>query len=97
MGIERPRVGLLSVGEESGKGTPEVLAAHERLGDGTLDFAGNVEGFDLPRATVDVVVADGFAGNVALKVLEATVEDARPGRSRDARALRARCRASAGC
>jgi phosphate acyltransferase len=74
VGIERPSVGLLSVGEESGKGTPEILAAHERLLDGTLDFAGNVEGFDLPRANVDVVVADGFAGNVALKVLESTVK-----------------------
>ena len=74
VGIERPRVGLLSVGEEAGKGTPEVLAAHERLAEGTLDFAGNVEGFDLPRASVDVVVADGFAGNVALKVLEASVK-----------------------
>jgi phosphate acyltransferase len=74
VGIERPRVGLLSVGEESGKGTPEILAAHDRLAEGTLDFAGNVEGFDLPRATVDVVVADGFAGNIALKVLESTVK-----------------------
>ncbi len=74
VGIERPRVGLLSVGEEAGKGTPEVLAAHDRLAEGTLNFTGNVEGFDLPRATVDVVVADGFAGNVALKVLESTVK-----------------------
>jgi phosphate acyltransferase len=74
VGVERPRVGLLSVGEESGKGTPDVLAAHERLADGSLNFAGNVEGFDLPAATVDVVVADGFTGNVALKVLEATVK-----------------------
>jgi glycerol-3-phosphate acyltransferase PlsX len=74
VGVERPRVGLLSVGEESGKGTPEILAAHDRLAEGTLDFAGNVEGFDLPRATVDVVVADGFSGNVALKVLESTVK-----------------------
>lgn len=74
VGIERPRVGLLSVGEEAGKGTPEVLAAHDRLAEGTLDFTGNVEGFDLPRATVDVVVADGFSGNVALKVLESTVK-----------------------
>jgi phosphate acyltransferase len=74
VGIERPRIGLLSVGEESGKGTPEVLAAHDRLAGGTLNFSGNVEGFDLPRATVDVVVADGFSGNVALKVLEGTVK-----------------------
>ena len=71
-GIERPRVGLLSVGEESGKGTPAVLEAHERLSGGTLQFAGNVEGFDLPSASVDVVVSDGFTGNVALKVLEGT-------------------------
>jgi glycerol-3-phosphate acyltransferase PlsX len=74
VGTERPRVGLLSVGEEAGKGTPEILAAHDRLADGTLNFAGNVEGFDLPRASVDVIVADGFAGNVALKVLESTVK-----------------------
>ncbi|MEA2401724.1 MAG: phosphate acyltransferase [Thermoleophilaceae bacterium] len=74
VGIERPRVGLLSVGEESGKGTPEVLAAHDRLAEGTLNFAGNIEGFDLPRASVDVIVADGFSGNVALKVLEGTVK-----------------------
>jgi phosphate acyltransferase len=69
-GVERPRVGLLSVGAEAGKGTPDVLAAHERLSGGSLDFAGNVEGFDLPNATVDVVVTDGFTGNVALKAME---------------------------
>jgi phosphate acyltransferase len=74
VGLERPRVALLSVGEEAGKGTPETLAAHERLAEGTLNFTGNVEGFDLPRASVDVIVADGFAGNVALKVLEGTVK-----------------------
>jgi phosphate acyltransferase len=69
-GIERPRVGLLSVGTEAGKGTPDVLAAHERLAAGSLDFAGNVEGFDIPGASVDVVVTDGFTGNVALKAME---------------------------
>jgi len=69
-GVERPRVGLLSVGTEAGKGTPDVQAAHERLAGGSLDFAGNVEGFDLPNATVDVVVTDGFTGNVALKAME---------------------------
>jgi phosphate acyltransferase len=71
-GLERPSVGLLSVGEEQGKGTPDVLEAGERLAGGSLNFAGNVEGFDLPRATVDIMVTDGFTGNVALKVLEAT-------------------------
>jgi phosphate acyltransferase len=73
-GVERPRVGLLSVGEESGKGTPDVLAAHERLAEGTLNFVGNVEGFDLPTSGADVIVTDGFTGNVALKVLEATAK-----------------------
>ena len=71
-GIERPSVGLLSVGEEPGKGTPDVIAAHERLERGPLNFVGNVEGFDLPAATTQVVVADGFTGNVALKVCEGT-------------------------
>jgi phosphate acyltransferase len=67
-------VGLLSVGEESGKGTPDVLTAHERLAGGELEFVGNLEGFDIPAATADVVVADGFTGNVALKVLEGTIK-----------------------
>jgi glycerol-3-phosphate acyltransferase PlsX len=72
-GVERPRVGLLSVGEEAGKGTPAVLEAGERLAaSGTLDYAGNIEGFDLAAGTADVVVTDGFTGNVALKVLEGT-------------------------
>ncbi len=72
-GQERPRVGLLSVGEESGKGTPAVLTARARIEEaGGLNFVGNVEGFDLPGAGADVVVTDGFTGNVALKVLEGT-------------------------
>jgi glycerol-3-phosphate acyltransferase PlsX len=73
-GAKRPRVGLLSVGDEAGKGTPDVLAAHERLAAGGLNFVGNVEGFDLPTAGADVIVTDGFTGNVALKVLEATAK-----------------------
>ena len=72
LGVERPKVGLLSVGEEQGKGTPDVLEAGERLEGGTLNYVGNVEGFDLTDATAQVVVADGFTGNVALKVLEGT-------------------------
>jgi glycerol-3-phosphate acyltransferase PlsX len=75
VGVNRPSVGLLSVGEESGKGTPDVLTAHDRIAEaGGLNFVGNVEGFDIPRAGVDVVVADGFTGNVALKVLEGTLK-----------------------
>jgi glycerol-3-phosphate acyltransferase PlsX len=73
--VTRPRVGLLSVGVESGKGTPDVLAAHERIAEGVLNFIGNVEGFDLPGAGADVVVTDGFTGNVALKVLEGTAKN----------------------
>jgi phosphate acyltransferase len=74
MGVGRPRVGLLSVGEEAGKGTPDVLEAGDRLAAGTLNYAGNVEGFDLTGGQLDVVVSDGFTGNVALKVMEATAK-----------------------
>ena len=72
LGIARPRVGLLSVGEEAGKGTPEVMEARGRLAEGPLNFAGNIEGFDVPSAAVQVIVTDGFTGNVALKVMEGT-------------------------
>ena len=70
--LESPSVGLLSVGEEQGKGTPDVLEAGRRLEEGDLNFVGNLEGFDLPGAGADVIVSDGFTGNVALKVLEGT-------------------------
>jgi glycerol-3-phosphate acyltransferase PlsX len=75
LGVERPRVGLLSVGEEAGKGREEVAAAHEILtGAPGIEFAGNVEGRDLPAGIVDVVVTDGFTGNVALKLMEGTAK-----------------------
>jgi phosphate acyltransferase len=75
LGVERPRVGLLSVGEEAGKGREEVAAAHEVLaGAQGIDFAGNVEGRDLPAGVADVVVTDGFTGNVALKLMEGTAK-----------------------
>ena len=71
--VERPRVGLLSVGEESGKGREEVVEAHALLADaGGIEFVGNVEGGDIPAGAVDVVVTDGFTGNVALKLMEGT-------------------------
>ncbi len=73
-GVRRPRVALLSVGEEAGKGTPDVREAHARLARGTLDFVGNVEGGDLTAGVADVVVTDGFTGNVALKVMEGTAK-----------------------
>jgi glycerol-3-phosphate acyltransferase PlsX len=72
-GVERPSVGLLSVGEEPGKGTPDVVAAHERLAEGPLAFRGNVEGNDLTAGSCDVIVTDGFTGNIALKTMEGTV------------------------
>jgi len=73
LGVERPRVGLLSVGEEAGKGREEVIAAHALLAAAAgIDFAGNVEGGDLPGGAADVVVTDGFTGNVSLKLMEGT-------------------------
>ncbi|MGC1166779.1 MAG: phosphate acyltransferase PlsX, partial [Solirubrobacterales bacterium] len=73
--VENPTVGLLSVGEESGKGREEVVEAHRLLSTAPgIEFAGNVEGRDLPAAAVDVVVTDGFTGNVALKLMEGTAK-----------------------
>ncbi len=72
--VERPRVALLSMGEEAAKGTPDVVEAHARLANGTLNFVGNVEGGDLTCGAADVVVTDGFTGNVALKVMEGTAK-----------------------
>lgn len=75
--IERPRVGLLSIGEEAGKGTERVVEAGELLtadAEAPFEFIGNVEGRDIPTDIVDVVVTDGFTGNVALKTLEGTAK-----------------------
>ena len=75
-GLEQPRVGLLSVGEEASKGTNLVKEAHALLADGSWSaesggiFVGNVEGRDVMTDNVDVVVSDGFTGNVVLKTLE---------------------------
>ena len=73
-GVSNPSVGLLSIGEESSKGTPLVKATHELLASSGLHFAGNVEGRDLIPCPVDVVVTDGFTGNVALKTLEGSLK-----------------------
>jgi glycerol-3-phosphate acyltransferase PlsX len=75
LGVDRPRVALLSNGEEPSRGTAVVRAAHEQLlsADAAppgMAFVGNVEGTDLTDGGVDVVVTDGFTGNVALKVME---------------------------
>jgi len=70
-GVKNPRVALLSVGEESTRGTQLVLEVHARLSQSTeLNFVGNVEGHALTEGRADVVVTDGFTGNVALKVME---------------------------
>lgn len=66
-GVERPRVALLSIGEEETKGNQLVIEAHRLLANAPLNFVGNVEGKDIPAGTADVVVCDGFVGNVVLK------------------------------
>jgi glycerol-3-phosphate acyltransferase PlsX len=73
LGVERPRVRLLSIGEEAEKGNQLVLEAHELLAAGDLPFGGNTEGRDLLTGGGEVVVTDGFTGNVALKLLEGTI------------------------
>ena len=74
-GVANPRVGLLSIGEESTKGTPLVKETHQLLSAlDSINFVGNVEGRDLIPSSVDVVVTDGFTGNVALKTLEGALK-----------------------
>lgn len=76
LGVENPRVGLLNIGTEDTKGTPLQKEAYGLLMDaadkGLLNFTGNVEARDVPLGAVDVVVCDGFAGNVLLKAIEGT-------------------------
>jgi glycerol-3-phosphate acyltransferase PlsX len=73
LNCSEPRVALLSVGEEAKKGNQQVVGAHEELaGSESLRFVGNVEGRDLLAMTADVIVTDGFTGNVALKTIEGT-------------------------
>ena len=76
LGIENPKVGLLNIGTEDSKGTPLQKEAYALLQDasdrGILNFVGNVEARDVPLGAVDVVVCDGFAGNVLLKSIEGT-------------------------
>ncbi|MDE0267419.1 MAG: phosphate acyltransferase PlsX [Acidimicrobiaceae bacterium] len=98
--IECPRVGLLSIGEEEGKGNPFVKEAYELLNDQRwthdvhAEWVGNVEGNNIMSTDVDVVVTDGFTGNITLKVLEGTfrelirrfakaIDDAKTGKATD--------------
>jgi len=70
MGIPRPRVALLSIGEEKGKGDARIAEATVLLDRGDLNFIGNIEGQDLPRGSADVVVCDAVLGNVVIKFFE---------------------------
>ena len=72
LGVAEPRVGLLCNGSEDTKGSEMALAYHAALEAGNCGFAGNAEGTDLLAGTFDVIVADGFTGNVALKSIEGT-------------------------
>jgi len=76
-GIERPTVGLLNIGTEEVKGIEEIKTASRKLREAVwpnLDYRGFVEGNDIGKGTVDVVVTDGFAGNIALKTAEGTAK-----------------------
>jgi phosphate acyltransferase len=74
-GVQNPKVGLLSIGEEESKGTLAVRQARQfMVEDPLINFYGNVEGRDLFKGVVDVVICDGFVGNVLLKFFEGTVE-----------------------
>lgn len=70
MGIIEPSVGLLNIGEESSKGNFLALRAYDLLKNTSLKFDGNVEGRDLPDGKTDIVVCDGFTGNITLKLME---------------------------
>jgi glycerol-3-phosphate acyltransferase PlsX len=74
LGVERPRVGLLSIGEEETKGNDLTRQAHRLLRASGLNFTGNLEARDVFAGGADVIVCDGFTGNIALKVSEGLVE-----------------------
>ncbi len=73
LGIERPTVGLLSIGEERSKGNSATLEAYELLQQSSLNFIGNVEGRDILKGTANVIVCDGFVGNIVLKFAESVL------------------------
>jgi glycerol-3-phosphate acyltransferase PlsX len=74
LGLENPRIGLMSIGEEESKGNNLTREVFERLEASSLRFIGNVEGKDIFSGKADVIVSDGFTGNVALKVSEGVVD-----------------------
>jgi phosphate acyltransferase len=72
--IKNPKVGLMNVGSESGKGREDIKQAFSLISESNLNFIGNIEGKDLTKGNVDVAVADGYVGNVALKSIEGIAE-----------------------
>jgi glycerol-3-phosphate acyltransferase PlsX len=74
LGQENPKVALMSIGEERGKGNDLTKEVYQRLSSSALNFVGNVEGKDIYSGQADVIVSDGFTGNIALKVSEGVVE-----------------------
>jgi len=75
-GSNKPSVGLLSIGEEASKGNLLVKETHELLMESSLNFIGNVEGRDVYKGDVDVIICDGFVGNISLKISEGLAEAA---------------------
>lgn len=75
LGAKRPKVGLLNIGEEETKGNPVYIEAFKILKDSNLNFIGNVEGRDITGGVADVIVCDGFVGNVVLKFGEGLARD----------------------
>ena len=75
--LNRPKVGLLSIGEEEGKGNELTREAYKLIQNLPINFVGNVEGRDLYNGKLDVIICDGFVGNVALKISEGLVETVR--------------------
>lgn len=69
-GVRDPKVGLMNIGEEPSKGSPLVVEANKALAQIPINFIGNIEGGDIARSEIDVVVTDGFTGNVVLKLIE---------------------------
>jgi len=74
--VKKPRVGLLTIGEETGKGNSLIKEAYSLLDRSRLNFIGNVEGRDVFKGDVDVIVCDGFVGNICLKISEGLAEAA---------------------
>ncbi|MCQ2556251.1 MAG: phosphate acyltransferase PlsX, partial [Clostridia bacterium] len=74
LGVKKPRIALLNLGIDAGKGDDQHKLAYQMLKNSKLNFVGNIESRDIMRGSVDVVVTDGFSGNICLKSIEGTVE-----------------------